>query len=240
VWPALLISLVVSSDILAVGLSTNSIIHLELSRGDKAVEVKIPRKPTEITIHKLFMDPSGRHIIITSIQAENWYLDRITNKLRQLKGFKMIIESVAWNKAALLSSTHSTSTREILIGARNGTIYEAVLDSQEDFFKSHERYIQSVFSLPERHPIVGIKFDYFPPSDQKQALVIVTTPTRIYQFSGVVDRKSEDTGKVFTALFATYRETAPSTYIAVLLCCIPLNLRVLSRNFGTPGHVATF
>ena len=143
----------------------------------------------------------------------------------------MIIESVAWNKAGLLSSSHSTSTREILIGARNGTIYEAVLDAEEDFFKSQERYLQSVFSLPERHPITGIKFDYLP-SDPKQALVIVTTLTRIYQFIGTVDKKPDDVGRVFTSLFATYRETAPSEFILNIAVLFTLNLNTPIRNFG--------
>jgi hypothetical protein len=192
------------------GLSSNIIVLIELSHPDQVVKVQIPRKPTEMTIHKLFMDPSGRHIIITSAQGENWYLFRTWRKPRQLKTFKMVIESVAWNKAALLSSTHATSTREILIGGRNGTIYEAVLDAEEDFFKSQERYLQSVFSLPERHPITGIKFDFFPPSDPKKALVIVTTPSRIYQFVGAPDRRSDDSGRVFSGLFSSYRDTAPS------------------------------
>ena len=216
-FPAPLISFVVSSDMLAMGLASNLIVLIELSHAEQVVKVQIPRKPSEMSIHKLFMDPSGRHIIVTSTQGENWYLYRSWRKPRQLKGFKMVIESVAWNKSALLSSTHSTSTREILIGARNGTIYEAALDAEEDFFKSHERHIQSIFSLPERHPITGIKFDYFPPADPKKALVLITTATRIYQFVGSIDRKSEDVGRVFTSLFAAYRETAPSWHLITFL-----------------------
>lgn len=196
---------------LAMGLASNTIVLIELSHAEQVVKIQIQRKPTEMTIYKLFMDPSGRHIIVTSEQGENWYLYRSWKKPRQLKGFKMIIESIAWNKAALLSSSHSTSTREFLIGARNGTIYEAVLDAEEDFFKSQERYLQSVFSLPERHPVTGIKFDFFPPSDPKKALVVATTPTRIYQFAGGVDRKSEEAGRAFTSLFMAYRESAPSS-----------------------------
>jgi len=195
------------------GLSNNMIVLIELSHAEQVVKIPIPAKPTEMTIYKLFMDPSGRHLIITSIQGQNWYLYRTWKKPRQLKGFKMVIESVAWNKAALLSSTQAKSTREILIGARNGVIYEAVLDAEEDFFKSQERYLQSVFSLPEKHPITGIKFNHYPPSDPKKALVLVTTPTRIYQFVGPVERKPDDTGRVFNALFATYRDTAPSNLI---------------------------
>ncbi|KAF8167767.1 DigA protein [Crassisporium funariophilum] len=228
-FPAPLISFVVSSDMLAMGLSSNLLVLIELSHADQVIKIPIPRKPTEMTIHKLFMDPSGRHIIITSIQGENWYLFRTWKKPRQLKGFKMVIESIAWNKSALLSSSHSTSTREILIGARNGTIFEAVLDAEEDFFKSQERYLQSVFSLPERHPITGIKFDYFPPSDPKTALVLVTTPTRIYQFAGPIDKKSDDSGRVFTVLFASYRETAPK------ILELPGNLQHSELQFYTPN-----
>ncbi|RDX50413.1 hypothetical protein OH76DRAFT_1402447 [Lentinus brumalis] len=204
-----LVSLVVSSDSLYMGLANNLIIQIELSRAEQFIRIQVPRKPTEFTIYKLFLDPSGRHLLVTSMQGENWYFYRGWKKPRQLKSFKMIIESVAWNKAALLSSAHSTSTREMLIGARNGTIYEAVLDAEEDFFKSQERYLQPVFTLPERHPVTGLKFDMFPPLDVRKALVLVTTATRIYQFVGVPDRRSEDGGRVFSALFGSYRDTAP-------------------------------
>ncbi|KAF9502533.1 DigA protein [Pleurotus eryngii] len=208
-FSAPLVSMAVCSDILAMALTSNTIVQIELSHADQVVKIQIPRKQTELILHKIFMDPSGRHIIVTSTQGENWYLFRGWKKPRQLKGFKMIIESIAWNRTALLSSSHSTSTREMLIGARNGQIYEAVLDAEEDFFKSQERYLQSVFTLPERHPITGIEFVFHPPSESKQALVIVTTPSRIYQFAGTPDRRSEEGGRVFTSLFAAYRETAP-------------------------------
>jgi vacuolar protein sorting-associated protein 18 len=197
------------------GLSSNMIVLIELSHSDQVVKIQINRKPTEMTIHKIFLDPSGRHLLITSTQGENWYLYRGWKKPRQLKSFKMVMESVAWNKPALLSSSHATSTREILIGGRNGTIHEASLNAEEDFFKSQERYLQPVFSLPERHPITGIKFDFFPPTDPKKALVIVTTPSRIYQFVGAPDRRSDESGRVFSALFASYRDTAPSV-LAIL------------------------
>lgn len=194
------------------GFSSNLLVLIELSHADQVIKVRIPRKPTEMTLYKVFMDPSGRHIVITSVQGENWYLYRGWKEPRRLKGFKMVIESIAWNRPALLSASHSTSTREILIGGRNGTIYEAVLDAEEDFFKSYERYLQTVFSLPERHPITGINFDFFPPADPKKALVIATTASRIYQFVGTPDKRSDDGGRVFSGLFSTYRETVPSAY----------------------------
>ncbi|TFK77229.1 hypothetical protein BDN72DRAFT_953692 [Pluteus cervinus] len=207
-FSASLLAFAVSSDVVAMGLASNVIEILELSRAEQITTIKIPRKAAELTIYKIFMDPSGRHIIVTSMTGENWYLYRGWKNPRQLKGFKMVIESVAWNKAALLSTSHSTSTREFLIGGRNGTIYEAVLDAEEDFFKSQERYLQTVYSLPERHPVTGIKFDFFPSHDPKRALVIATTPSRIYQFIGTPEVRADDRGR-FGSLFSSYRDSAP-------------------------------
>ncbi|KZT75150.1 hypothetical protein DAEQUDRAFT_659721 [Daedalea quercina L-15889] len=208
--PAPLLALAVSSDLLTMGLSNNVIVQIELSRSEQVVKIQIPRKPTEFTIHKLFLDPSGRHLVITSLQGENWYLYRGWKKPRQLKTWKIVVESIAWSKAALLSSSHSLSTREMLVGTKTGAVYEAVLDAEEDFFKSQERYLQAVYSLSERQPVTGLKFDFFPSSDPRKAHIIITTPTRIYQFVGMPDRRSDDGGRVFLGLFASYKDSAPT------------------------------
>ncbi|KAJ7076574.1 Pep3/Vps18/deep orange family-domain-containing protein [Mycena belliarum] len=200
VFPAPLVAFVVCSDMLAMALSTNVVVLIELSHSDQVIKVQIPRKPTDMTIYKIFMDPSGHHIIVTSTQGENWYLYR-AKKPRQLKSFKMVIETIAWNKAALLSASHAKSTREILIGSTNGVVFEALIDAEEDFFKSPDRYLQTVLSLRERHPITGIKFDFFPPSDPRRVLVILTTDSRIYQYAGAPDRRADDGSRVFSSLF---------------------------------------
>jgi hypothetical protein len=202
---------------LVMGLASGEIVLIELQHSDKVIKVPITKKPADITIYKVFMDPSGSHIIVTSVQGDNWYMHRQWKKPRLLKSFKMVIESIAWNKAALLSASHMTltqraSTREILIGTRNGTIHEVVLNAEEDFFKTLERFSQLVYTLPERQPVTGIKFDLFPPSNPQKVLVIVTTPSRIYQFVGASDRRPEE-GDRFSRLFAGYREVAPSLYI---------------------------
>jgi len=211
--PAPLVALVVSSNTLIMGLSDNRLVMLELARESYLSIVQIPRKPNEMTIYKMFFDPSGRHLLVTSTQGETWYLYIPSKKLKQLKSWKMIIESVSWNRSALLASSQGTSTssREILIGARSGTIYEALLDGAEDLFRGADRYLQPVFSMPEKQPITGLRFDMFPPLDPKKALVVATTPTRIYQFVGAPERKGDE-GKVFTSLFASYRDATPSTF----------------------------
>jgi hypothetical protein len=212
--PAPLVTMAVSSDIVALGLSNNTVVLILLAPGAKEepiTTIPIPRKPSEFSIHKLFFDPSGRHLLISGLQGENWYLAKGWNKPRPLKGFKFIIESVAWHTRALLSpqSSSGTSSYEILIGARNGTVYEALLHSEDDLFRGQERYLQSVFALPERQPVTGLSFSLYPAQGQTKALVIVTTPTRIYQFVGApdVNRKGEERdGRMFLSLFAAYRD----------------------------------
>ena len=241
-FPAPLVSLAVCSDMLAMGLSSNTIVLIELSHSDQIIKVPLPPKPTDMTIYKLFMDPSGRHIIITSLQGQNWYLYRTWKKPKHLKGFKMVIESIAWNRSALLSSAQSTSTREFLIGAKNGTIYEAILDAEDDFFKSQERYLQSVFTLSERQPVTGLRFDLFPPSEPKKAFVLATTPMRIYQFVGSIGKKTDE-GRMFS-LFTAYRDADPSKYVTPAIglrsCSIeivelPGNIHTSELQFFTPS-----
>jgi hypothetical protein len=103
--------------------------------------------------------------------------------------------------------------------SKEGTIYEALLDGAEDLFKSTDRYLHPVFSMPEKQPITGLRFDMFPPLDPKKALVVATTPTRIYQFVGAPERKGDE-GKVFTGLFASYRDATPSTFPRILRCAM--------------------
>src|ERR1700733_4869307 len=98
--PAPLLSFVVCSDMLVMGLASGEIVLIELQHSDKVIRVPITKKPADITIYKVFMDPSGSHIIVTSVQGENWYMYHQWKKPRQLKSFRVVIESIAWNKAA--------------------------------------------------------------------------------------------------------------------------------------------
>lgn len=126
------------------------------------------------------------------------------------------ISSVAWNKQATLTDP---STREILIGTRNGLIYETCLEPTDDFFRREEKYFKQVYSIHESTmPITGLHFEQFPVNSRKY-FVMATTPTRIYQFVGYVGPSSvngtrqspgyndaEDRGEraMFEGLFSKY------------------------------------
>lgn len=173
------------------------------------MKYEIPKKPFELTIRKLFLDPTGKHLLLNFTQGETWYLHRSWKKPKPLKKFnseKLIIESVAWNRITLLSS-NSAITGPFLLGTNTGAIYETFLDAGDDFFKSQERFLRLRFSTEEGTPIVGLGFEFFPPADIRKCLVIAVTPSRILQFSGLLTRSGEISD--FSSIFSKYKDNEP-------------------------------
>lgn len=62
------------------------------------VDIELPFK--EDKIHKVFIDPTGNHVIITTVAGDCYYLHSSKSKVVNLKRFSDYhIESVAWNRA---------------------------------------------------------------------------------------------------------------------------------------------
>lgn len=196
------------------GLRTNTLLQLNLSQPDQIQTITLQSKKPDISIYRIFHDPTGKHLLVTTEGGENFYAYDGWTKARPLQKIKTVVESVAWSPLVPSSSGSKTSTREILLGGRNGTIYEAVLDAHEDMFKSQDRYLQPVFALPDRQPVTGIHIELAPGA--KKAFIIATTATRLYQFSGGVDKKGDDLGKLWESVFAPYRDAAPSKLFSAL------------------------
>lgn len=103
----------------------------------------------------------------------------------------------------------STTTREILIGSY-GHVYETCLEPNDEFFRREEKYVIQVFSLHNNMPITGLSFERYP-SDRRKYLVMLSTPTRLYQFVGSVrytnPTNETNTGEraLFELLFAEYQ-----------------------------------
>lgn len=131
--PAPLVDMAVSNNILVMALETFRILRIDLDHSLEVEEIEITRKASDGKISKVFFDPTGRHLIITTDHGENFYLYekwRRTKQLSKLKG--VTISSVAWNKQATLTDP---STREILIGTTNGLIYETCLEPTDESFE---------------------------------------------------------------------------------------------------------
>ncbi|PRP82641.1 hypothetical protein PROFUN_09752 [Planoprotostelium fungivorum] len=191
--------MVVCSDILVMALGNNQITRLDLGQPSKIQDISISKGDDQI--HKLFMDPSGHHLIISMTNEDNYYIFLNWQKpklLSKLRGIK--IESVAWNK-----NGDATSTKQILIGTSKGKIYETVIESNEKAFMERlvsgggkDQTFQQVYTLNENMPITGLRFEAFPTENSKY-FVMAATPTRVYQFIG---------GPTFEQLFAKYETNA--------------------------------
>ena len=89
-------------------------------------------------IHKLFVDPSGRHIVVSTPTGDNYYFYAgwdvaVAKRARLLTKLKnTAISAIAWNAPLAESSSQvartTSSTKEILIGDVKGNIHEVVLD----------------------------------------------------------------------------------------------------------------
>lgn len=113
--------------------------------------------------------------------------------LNRLKG--MVIESVAWSPAQ-----PTTSTREILLGTQDGTVYECYIEASEEFMRRDERYMKQVLKVQDGQPIMGVYVDALP-GQMDLRRVIVTTATKIMHFVGKISRHGHDIAPIFTRFF---------------------------------------
>ena len=107
----------------------------------------------------------------------------------------MLIESVAWN-----ASTPTASTREILVGAGDGNVYEDYIEPSSDFLRGIEKYVKLVFKARDG-PVTGLSIEHIPGTSDVRR-ILVTTPNQILHFIGRIGRTgSEGSGSVYTKLF---------------------------------------
>ena len=161
-------------------------------------------------IRRLFLDPSASHLVITTTLGENYYLHTQTRQPKPLSRLKGVgIETIAWNP-----SLPTASTREILIGAVDGNVYEDYIEPTSEFYRSQEKYLKLVYKTPDR-PVAGLWVDLVPErSDARR--VMIATPTRLLHFFGRVGRHGQEgSGSIYTKLFETevptLHEVNPST-----------------------------
>lgn len=113
----------------------------------------------------------------------------------------MPIESISWNP-----SQPTASTREILVGASDGNVYEVYIEPSSEFYRREERYLKSVYKTNDG-PVTGLWTDIVPGKADLRR-VIVATPSAFLHFAGKVGRHGhEGSGSIFTKLFETESAT---------------------------------
>lgn len=186
--------MVVCNDVVAMALSNGHIIRLRLDAPDDLEDIEFARRK-EDQIHSIFLDPTGNSLIISMENKENWYLHASWKKPRPLSKMKgLLIESVAWDT----HNTDPSNTGEILIGSRDGRIFETAVEAKDKLFvEGKEKYFKPIYALGEDQPVLGLRYERFPPSrvEGPKFFVMAATGTRLYQFIG---------GPTFEAVFGGY------------------------------------
>ncbi len=127
--------------------------------------------------------------------GENYYLHSQSKHPRALGRLRGVtIESVAWNP-----SHPTASTREILIGASDGNIYEAFIETSTEFYKKEVKHLKNLHRLPDG-PITGLWVDdLHGKSDMRR--VVIGTQSRLFHLTGRISHGHDGSGSVYTRLF---------------------------------------
>ena len=134
----------------------------------------------------MFLDPSASHLIITTTLGENFYLHSQSKQPKALSRLKGVsIETVAWNP-----SQPTASTREILIGASDGNVYEVYIEPATEFYRREERYCTQLWKAP-KGAVTGLWADNIPGrSDLRRVMVV--THAAVYHWTGKTGGKGRE------------------------------------------------
>ncbi|MBN3304973.1 VPS18 protein, partial [Amia calva] len=191
---------------LCMSLGKDTLLRIDLGKPDQPNQVELGRKD-ETKVHRLFLDPTGSHLVISLLSNECLYLNRNTPKVRSLSRWKgHLIESIGWNK--LLGN--ETNTGPILVGTNQGQIYEAEISASEGslFNTNPDQYLRLVHTLEEDGkpaPVCCLEIER---GIESKFFIIATTRKRLFQFVGKVAEGAEQQG--FSSIFNQTQEHFPS------------------------------
>lgn len=170
-------------------------------------DIDLPKRPAEVgLIRRMFLDPSASHLIITTNLGENYYLhtqSRQPKPLSRLRGVS--IECVAWNP-----SLPSASTREILIGATDGNVYETCIEQTSEFYRREGGYTAQVWSTPEG-AVTGIWTDLIPGRPDLRRVVVASQTKLLHFLAKIGGRGREGSGPIYADLFRSEAPVAHDT-----------------------------
>ncbi|CZS93765.1 probable DigA protein [Rhynchosporium agropyri] len=191
----------VANNVLVLALSNGRILRIDLDSPADIDDIDLPKKTSEVgVIRRMFLDPTASHLIICTALGENYYLHTQSRQPRPLSRLRGVsVEAIAWNPAL-----PTTSTREILIGAADGNIYEAYIETSTEFYRKEDKYLKTLLKYPDG-PITGLWVDGV--ADSRKAdvrRVVIATHSRLIHLVGKIGRTSHEGGaSIFTKLFDT-------------------------------------
>lgn len=199
-------SLVVCSNQLCMSLGKETVLRIDLVKADQPNQVELGRKD-DFKVHKVFLDPTGSHLVIALNTSECLYLNRNAQKVRPLSRWKgHVIESIGWNKF----QKNDTTTGPILVGTVQGQIFEAEISTAEGglFGTNPDQYFRYLHTLEEETgpaPVCCLEINC---GYENRYCAIATTRKRLFQFAAKITEGTEQQG--FAPLFNQTMDDLPS------------------------------
>lgn len=141
--PRAITHMVASNNMLMIAMADKTLLRINRDQPDQRNEIRF----NEEKIYKMFLDPSGQHLIVSTEAQDVLYVGRKSRKAKHLTKMKgHLIDSVGWNK----TNRSDTTTTEILLGTSRGCIFETLIQAGDDgrFFQQNpEQYWKMVYNL---------------------------------------------------------------------------------------------
>ncbi|OAA64179.1 vacuolar protein sorting protein [Niveomyces insectorum RCEF 264] len=187
----------VANNVLVLALSNGRILRIDLNRPEDIDDIDLPKRPSEVgVIQRMFLDPTASHLLICTALGESFYLHSQSRQPRPLARLRGVpVTSIAWNP-----SLPTASTREILVGAADGNVYESYLETSTEFYRKEDKYLKTLVRLSDG-PITGLWADALPGRSDQYRRVIVSTPGRLLHWAGKIGRANEGGASIYTKLF---------------------------------------
>jgi hypothetical protein len=150
-------------------------------------------------IHRVFLDSTGSHTIISLKNGDNFYLHSRSQRPKKVSKLQGVVESISFDR----QQGTETNTKSFLVGTSSGYIYELAFDSS-----GKEKTCQQVFQIDKQQPITGLHIETYAaqeggasvtaapgtsstagaPGDvvltRVFAMCVTPSPTRLYLFLG--------------------------------------------------------
>jgi vacuolar protein sorting-associated protein 18 len=143
-------------------------------------------------ISKVFLDIHGDHLLVNTENGELFYFGMRNTRLARGRPISRInnihIESIAWN-----ADSTPLTTKEILIGTRDGAVLETYLEISD--YIPNSRYLRPLKTLSGS--IVGLHVE----KTGEIRDVVVATPSEVTVYSGRIGRKQGDVTPVYGNFF---------------------------------------
>lgn len=225
--PSSILQLVTANNVLFLASHPLTVIIIDLNKPDDLITVDLPRPAPEKdknlqnqqvipVISKLFVDPTARHLLITTNTGDTFYLpispgnSAVQSRRPRPLRIRQTVLAVGWSPISGLTDANQDGQTnpgvkgdaitppptDVLLGTSSGQILSLPLPPQDDIFKSVaigtskslEKDLQHVYTLPDTQPITGVAYGFWPGKSKKEkrAWVVATTKARVYEIQGNV------------------------------------------------------